>query len=102
VATTNSANRNSGKSARSSAPGIAAKAQEHIGALTAKDIEGVTSVEPIETGWLVEVEVVEDRRVPSASDILAVYEAELDENGDLQAYRRTKRYSRGRGQLGTD
>jgi hypothetical protein len=102
VATTNSTNKNSRKPARSAAPDIATKAQEHIHGLTARGVEGVTSVEPIESGWLVEVEVIEDRRVPSSSDMLALYEVELNDDGDLQAYRRTKRYARGRGELGLD
>ena len=65
--------------------------------LIGKKPEGVTSVEPTEDGWLIGVEVIEDQRVPSSADILAVYEAELDQDGDLLSYRRTSRYSRGRG-----
>jgi hypothetical protein len=65
-----------------------------IAALTGKTPEGVTGVEPTEDGWLVSVEVLEDHRVPSSSDILALYEAELDPDGSLLAYRRTRRYSR--------
>jgi Gas vesicle synthesis protein GvpO len=73
-----------------------------IGELTGKRPEGVTGVEPGEDGWIVGVEVVEDRRVPSSADILAIYEAELDTNGDLLSYRRVRRYARGRGDDGGD
>lgn len=65
--------------------------------LIGKKPEGITSVEPTDGGWLIGVEVIEDQRVPSSADILAVYEAELDADGDLLSYRRTSRYSRGRG-----
>jgi hypothetical protein len=65
-----------------------------IASLTGKPPEGVTGVEPTEDGWLVTVEVLEDHRVPSSGDILALYEAELDPDGSLLAYRRTRRYSR--------
>ena len=65
-----------------------------IATLTGKTPEGVTGVEPTEDGWLVSVEVLEDHRVPSSGDILALYEAELDPDGSLLAYRRTRRYSR--------
>jgi Gas vesicle synthesis protein GvpO len=65
-----------------------------IAALTGKHAEGVTGVEPTEDGWLISVEVLEDRRVPSSGDILALYEAELDPDGSLLAYRRARRYSR--------
>jgi Gas vesicle synthesis protein GvpO len=65
-----------------------------IAALTGKPPEGVIAVEPTEDGWLVTVEVLEDHRVPSSGDILALYQAELDPDGSLLAYRRTRRYSR--------
>ncbi|MFI6600249.1 gas vesicle protein GvpO [Nonomuraea sp. NPDC050536] len=69
----------------------------HIADLTSREPEGVTLVEPEEDGWVVDVEVVEDRRIPSSSDILALYEAELDEEGNLLSYRRLRRYRRGSG-----
>ncbi|MER7501344.1 gas vesicle protein [Nonomuraea pusilla] len=72
----------------------------HITELTAREAEGVTLVKPQGDGWLVDVEVVEDRRIPSSGDILALYEAELDAGGDLVSYRRLKRYRRGSGDLG--
>ena len=68
--------------------------------LTGKQPEGVTAVEPLENGWLIAVEVIEDQRVPSSADILATYEAELAPDGTLLAYRRTRRYMRGRGDGG--
>ncbi|MEV7908101.1 gas vesicle protein [Streptomyces anulatus] len=72
----------------------------NIAELTGKEIEGVTLVQPEENGWLVAVEVVEDRRVPSSGDTLAIYEAELDREGGLLSYRRTRRYKRGKGDGG--
>ncbi|HVW44807.1 MAG TPA: gas vesicle protein [Amycolatopsis sp.] len=83
-----------------SAPEVAAKALQHIGELTTSKPVGVTSVEPAEDGWLVEVEVLEERRIPSSSDLLALYEMELGTDGDLLAYRRTSRYPRGRAGTG--
>lgn len=68
--------------------------------MTAKDPEGVTSVAPAEDGWTVEVEVVEDRRIPSSADVLALYEVQIDTEGSLKSYRRTRRYTRGRGNSG--
>jgi hypothetical protein len=67
--------------------------------LIGKQPEGVTAVEPTEDGWLVGVEVIEDQRVPSSADILAVYEAQLDPGGALISYRRTARYARGKGDM---
>lgn len=68
-----------------------------IAELTGKQTEGVTGVEPAEDGWIVGIEVIEDRRIPSSTDLMATYEAELDMDGDLLSYRRMRRYTRGRG-----
>ncbi|GAA4577353.1 gas vesicle protein GvpO [Planotetraspora kaengkrachanensis] len=72
----------------------------YIADLTARDPEAVTLVEPAEDGWTVHVEIVEDRRIPSSGDVLAVYEAELDEEGNLLSYRRLGRYRRGTNTVG--
>jgi Gas vesicle synthesis protein GvpO len=78
--------------------GEAAKAAlREIAALTAKRPEGVTEVERTEDGWTVGIELVEDQRIPSSSDILATYETTIDADGELLSYRRVRRYARGRG-----
>jgi hypothetical protein len=58
---------------------------------------GVTQVSPRHDGWIVGIEVVELARVPSSADIMALYETELDMDGTMRAYRRVRRYARGRG-----
>jgi Gas vesicle synthesis protein GvpO len=71
-------------------------ALRQVAELTSKQVEGVTGVERTEDGWLVGIEVVEDRRIPSSADILASYEAAIDPDGELMSYRRIRRYPRGR------
>jgi hypothetical protein len=66
-----------------------------IGDLTGKNPIGVTAVRPTDEGWLVDVEVVEENRIPSSADVLALYEVELDLDAMLLSYRRTERYPRG-------
>ena len=73
---------------------------EQVLELTGKDAESITGVKRSKDGWLVTVEVVEDHRIPSSTDILATYEAELDGDGELLSYHRTRRYSRGAGDDG--
>ncbi|MCE0763875.1 gas vesicle protein [Pseudonocardia kujensis] len=73
----------------------ARRAAEQIVALTGRELESVVSIERRDEGWLIGVEVVETRRIPDSADILAVFEAEVDEHGDLYGYRRTARHSRG-------
>jgi len=71
-----------------------------VGDLTGREPQGVTSLEPDEGGWIVGVEVVEDRRVPSSADVLALYEAKIDFRGDLTGYARKRRYVRGKSDTG--
>jgi hypothetical protein len=68
--------------------------------LTGKDPESVTGVRRSEDGWLVTVDVIEDHRIPSSTDILSTFEAELDGDGELVSYQRVRRFSRGRGDNG--
>jgi hypothetical protein len=70
-------------------------ARQYITEMTERPAVQTTSVSPTEDGWLIEVEVIEDRRIPSSSDILALYEVELDIDGELLSYRRIRRYLRG-------
>lgn len=64
--------------------------------LTGKQAESITDVERRGDGWMIGIEVVEDHRIPSSADILASYEATVDQDGELIAYRRVSRYIRGR------
>jgi hypothetical protein len=70
-------------------------APRYVAAVIDRHPTQITGVAPTDEGWIVEAEVVEDRRIPSTADILALYEIELDTDGELLAYRRTRRYLRG-------
>ncbi|MFC7388429.1 gas vesicle protein GvpO [Sphaerisporangium rhizosphaerae] len=73
---------------------------DYMAELTGKDVEGVTLVKPAGDGWTVEVEVVEDHRIPSSGDTLAIYAIDLDSEGDLVSYRRVRSYKRAKGDTG--
>lgn len=45
--------------------------------------------------WRVCVDVVEVARIPDTTSLMATYEVDLDEDGDLLGYRRVRRYHRG-------
>ena len=62
--------------------------------LTGKRPESVSSVNRTRDGWVVNVEVVELERIPQSTDILASYQVELDERGELRCYERVNRYYR--------
>jgi hypothetical protein len=80
---------------RATASQVAARAAQQLLELTGKGAEGVTGIQRTEDGWKVHVEVVEVRRIPDTTDILALYEVQVDEDGDLMGYRRLRRYARG-------
>ncbi|MFG1950535.1 gas vesicle protein [Micromonospora sp. NPDC048830] len=71
-----------------------------IAGLTGRDVQGTTSLEATSDGWRVGVEVVEDHRVPASTDLLGLYEVDLDVDGELLGYRRVRRYQRGKGEVG--
>jgi hypothetical protein len=73
-------------------------APEYITATTGREPTQITALASTdEDGWIVELEVVEDRRIPSSADMLALYEVELDADGQLLAQQRTRRYMRTEG-----
>jgi Gas vesicle synthesis protein GvpO len=74
---------------------IASDAARQLLDLTGREAEGITGVERTDDGWKVQVEVVEVRRIPNTTDMLALYEIDTDDDGDVQGYRRLRRYVRG-------
>ena len=72
------------------------RAVEQVGTLTGRPVEGVLGVRRNgdEGGWRVTLEVVELRRIPDSTDVLAAYEVEVDDDGELREYLRTRRYYR--------
>ncbi|MGW2202397.1 gas vesicle protein GvpO [Streptomyces sp. NPDC001774] len=57
--------------------------------------ESVSSLKPTESGWEAQVEVLELERIPDTTSVLASYRVELDEDGALISFERTRRYNRG-------
>jgi hypothetical protein len=71
-------------------------AKQQLQELTGKDVEGVLGIRPSDNGgaWEALIEVVELRRVPETTDVLAAYALVLGKDGEVQEYRRTRRYYR--------
>ncbi|MGZ4535411.1 MAG: gas vesicle protein GvpO [Nocardioidaceae bacterium] len=92
--TTRSAPRASAPTRRGASAAAAAAARQLLD-LTGREPEGVTGLEADDDGWNVQVEVLEVRRIPETTDVLALYEVQVDFDGELQGYRRLRRYTRG-------
>ena len=83
------------RSKQSSAARVATGAARQLLELTGKEPEGVVSISKDGDSWMVEVEVLELRRIPNTTDVLASYEVTVDTDGELIGYRRLRRYTRG-------
>ncbi|MEU0039039.1 MULTISPECIES: gas vesicle protein [unclassified Streptomyces] len=57
--------------------------------------EGVSAVKRVDDGWCVVVDVLELPRIPDTTSLLASYEVQLDQDGELLEYCRVRRYRRG-------
>jgi hypothetical protein len=73
---------------------IVDRAREQLNELHGADAESVSSVRRTADGWCIGLEVVEVHRIPESTDVLATYEVELDDDGDLITFARTTRYYR--------
>lgn len=82
-------------SRRLSAPRAMRYAAEQLQELLGRAPESVSALKPTEEGWQANVEVLELERVPGTTSVMASYRVTLDKEGELVAYERTRRYTRG-------
>jgi len=73
---------------------IAQRVKEQLVEVTHVKADTVSAISKDEQGWHIFVEMVEMKRIPEATDILATYETLADEEGNLINFRRTRRYMR--------
>jgi len=62
--------------------------------LSGSDVESVSAIDRTRDGFRITLEAVEVRRIPESTDVLATYDVELDDDGDLVRYERRRRYAR--------
>lgn len=82
------------RQAFSTAVGIIARARDELQHLTGYKVDSVSAFEKTDDGWRLSITVVELRRIPAATDVLATYEVLLDDAGDIVTYHRGGRYFR--------
>lgn len=90
-----SQDRGGGSPRRMNGPRAAGLAATFLADLTGKEFEGIVGIRKSGDDWSVEGEVLEMRRIPSTTDVLAVYEVTVDADGELVGYERRARYVRG-------
>ena len=80
---------------------IATQARELLRSVRGVEAESVSGIgRTSASGWKVTLEVVELRRIPESTDVLASYEVELDEKGEFLGFSRGRRYSRSQAEDG--
>jgi len=89
-----------GKGDRLSARDLTVAARETIEDLTGYPPEAVSGLQWDGETWLVTVDVLELERIPSTTDVIASYIVQLDENGGLLGYKRSRRFQRGQAEEG--
>lgn len=100
VPSRNSPARSNRRQTFSASVSVIARAREELQHLTGYKVDSVSAFERTDDGWKLSVTVVELRRIPVATDVLATYEVILNEAGDVITYHRGNRYLRG--QVGQD
>ena len=68
--------------------------REAFASLTGHEPDGVSSVDRVDGGWRLILEVTELERIPPPTSVMASYEVHLNDDGDLEGYRRMGRYYR--------
>ena len=74
---------------------IAQIAKQSLVELTGLKADTVSGMSKDEAGWHVNVDMIQLKRIPEASDVLATYETVLDDQGNLVCWQRTRCYQRG-------
>jgi hypothetical protein len=83
------------KNGRLSASELSEAALTTVSEFTGYKPEAVTGLEWDGEFWRITVDALELPRVPSTTDVLGSYVVQLDEEGTLRGYKRTKRFQRG-------
>jgi len=73
---------------------IARAAAQQLTEIMGVQPSSISGLERVESGWLVQVEVVELARIPDSTSVMASYHVVVDDEGSLQSYRRERRYYR--------
>ena len=62
---------------------VVKNARQRLGELTGLPVGSTVSIRKGESGWCVQVEVVEKKSIPDSQDILATYELQVDQEGEI-------------------
>jgi hypothetical protein len=72
-----------------------AKARQQLRELTGYEPVSVAGLTKVDSGWELDVDVVELERVPDTASLLATYQVTTDDAGNVLGYERIRRFTRG-------
>ncbi len=67
---------------------LISKAKSDLSKLTGLAPSSLVATAKTDNGWQIAVEMVEKRSIPDGMDLLATYEAKLDEQGNILEFNR--------------
>lgn len=81
---------------------IGGLAKEELQGLTGLKAETVSSVQKQGDHWDVTVDMIEMHVTPNSRDVLAIYDVQIDAEGNILGYRRMGRYVRSQVEISRD
>jgi len=66
------------------------RAREELSKITGLELSTTLSTAKVEQGWAVNVELIEKHSIPDGMDLLACYEAMVDDFGNLLSFKRIR------------
>lgn len=76
------------------AAAVVVHAKRELSLISGLEADRVSSVISEPDGWHVTVDLIELRRIPPSTDVIAAYDAVFAPDGTLQSYHRSRRYLR--------
>lgn len=76
------------------AAAVVVHAKRELSLISGLEADRVSSVVSEPDGWHVTVDLIELRRIPPSTDVIAAYDAVFTPDGTLQSYHRRRRYLR--------
>ena len=63
--------------------------------MSGREVESISGVERDDSGrWRLRVETVELERIPDSTSVMATYQVEVDDHGQIAGFQRLRRYYR--------
>jgi hypothetical protein len=75
-------------------PELIERTKQQMEAITGLSPETVSRLDPADSGWNVGIDMLEHRSIPRTHDLLASFEVSLDDDGNIQRWRRIGRFVR--------